>query len=162
MKNTAVWNLLIVATVIVGATVTLMIFDRQDLTKHKKQPHGETRLAKEPDTETPKSTIDSATAEPVVPEPIVEVKQTTTLLPSAGDFILVAASFRHETHAKNFVNDFKQKIRWSDPEVIAHSQNDTTYFRVVALHSRSWRSVASNRDSLVAAGYADAWIYKQQ
>jgi hypothetical protein len=157
-RNQAIWNLLVLATMIIAATVTLMIFDRQDLTKHKKQAHAEAKLP------TKKAEVDRDT---VVAEPIVRASEPQVIAnsneqPASGEFILVAASFRNATHAENFLNDFKKKISWSTPKIITHSQNDTAYFRVVALHGTSWRNVSSNRDSLKAAGYGDVWIYKQQ
>jgi hypothetical protein len=157
-RNQAIWNLLILATMIIAATVTLMIFDRQDLSKHKKQVHAEAKLP----TEEPKTDRDSVVAEPIVRASEPQVIAVSNDLPVSGDFILVAASFRNETHAENFLSDFKKKISWSTPKIITHSQNDTAYFRIVALHGTSWKNVSSNRDSLKAAGYSDAWIYKQQ
>lgn len=176
-RNPALWNLLIVATVIVAATVTLMIFDRQDLTRHASDAHKEAKIESSAAKIVSNENADTATTDNIITETVIEkpepeepkLKQQPTIVTasdkttaSSGEYILVAASFRNEYHAQNFINAFKEKISWSNPEIISHSENDQIYFRIVALHGRSFKQIAANLDSLIAAGYFDAWIYRHQ
>jgi cell division protein FtsN len=161
-ENSFLWNALVILTIMIGGTAAILIAGKEQyfpslyaahqehtVSEDSSQTHAAEALAEVPH-EIKRDTVIAGVTELTQPRQIGE-----------GEYVLVAGSFLSEQYASNFRESLHLKFGNSSPEIIPVLQSNTTYYRVIVLHSGNRSEVRELQDQLAQAGHEQSWIYKR-
>lgn len=154
--NPFLWNSLVVLTIFAGASVTLLTLNKEQYfprlyERHASevahQDHGTTEH--KPDAAAPlQAHHDTLTS-------VTDKHQPEAL--NDGKYVLIAGSFRSEEYARSYQLALNENLPELHPEIVPHTYDETTYYRVVVLRSQDWSNVAALRKQLTVAG-KPSWV----
>jgi cell division protein FtsN len=161
-NNPRLWNLLLILTVILGATAAFLVSRKEDFfptlyssshSQHEPQAEKDAQKAentKASERETPE--IQAA----AIAKPESEIQKTGANV--SGKYKLVAGSFLSSGNANQLITKIKSAYAGFNPRVVQVKIDTTFYYRVIVARSDNVIDLDEVKDQMKTAGYDEGWI----